>query len=48
MTDLEFFELLLIDLKWNRIMSYPEEEGDYRVKLDELNEIIAELKSRSF
>lgn len=48
MTDLEFFELLLINLKWNQIVNYPNEELDYRFKLDELNKIIIELENKKF
>lgn len=46
--DLEFFEILLNDLKWSHIMNYPEEEFDYRLKLDELNKAIKQLRNKSF
>ncbi|MBP3907965.1 MAG: hypothetical protein J6D33_03475 [Turicibacter sp.] len=48
MTDLEFFELLLDELKLNRIMNYPNEEGDYKLKLNELQQLVNEFKSRNF
>lgn len=48
MTDLEFFEFLLDELKLNRIMNYPNKEGDYKVILHELNQIITNLKNGNF